>query len=195
MKTVILMRHGEAQWDAELPQALYPLSLDGVMAANRLFKAPVFEPVTQVWASTYRRAYETAMIFNDGVTLDSRLDERAVGQAESGEFWAKQYADHDLKNPGGESMNEVSLRMKGFVDSLLGRMSDGETALAVSHAAAICAYLMGFCEIAVLDENEKIRRVTFRGQEVLSGKIKTPSAFVLGFENGEIKEIRYLEQT
>ena len=142
MKTVILMRHTEVQALEDTPRELQPISLDGVMAAKALFKAPAFESVTQVWASTCRRAYETAMIFDGGVTLDSRLDE--------------------------DSSKE---KIGSFVDEVLRGLGDGEAALAVSHAETIGAYLGS------------------------SGEMAAPSAFVLGFEDGDIKEIRYLEQT
>lgn len=142
MKTVILMRHTQPQRDDSLPSELWGLSLDGVMAANRLFKTASFSQVSQVWASTYRRAYETAMIFDGGVTLDSRLDE--------------------------DSPKE---KFGSFVDELLRGLKEGETALAVSHDETIRAYLG------------------------ISDEMAAPSAFILGFEDGNVKEISYLEQT
>lgn len=140
MKTVILMRHTQPQRDDGLPSELWGLSLDGVMDANRLFKSATFSSVSQVWASTSRRAYETAMIFTDGVTLDNRLDEDSPKE-------------------------KFSL----FVNEVLRGLKDGETALAVSHAETIRAYLGN------------------------SGEMASPSAFVLCFEDGELVEMSYTE--
>lgn len=192
MKTLILMRHTLPHRDESMPQQLWGLSLDGVMAAGKFFKKPMFESVTQVWASTYRRAYETAMIFNDGVTLDSALDERAKGEGGGEDFWAAQFAQPELKNPGGESFGEVRARMERFISRLVEKMEDGDCALAVGHGAAICAYLQGFCSVDVLDPETKARRVCFRGQEVMIGDIASPSAFVLEFENDKIEKVTYL---
>ena len=186
------MRHSQAQRDEALPQEMWGLSLDGVMAAGQFFKKDIFKSVGQVWASGLRRAYDTAMILDGGVTLDSALDERAVGQAENGDFWAGQYVDPELKNPGGESFSQVRQRMERFISCLVEKMAEGETALLVSHAAAICAYLQGFCHVEVLDPEEKTRRVSFRGEEVMRGKIESSSAFVLEFENNEPGRVSYL---
>lgn len=57
------------------------------------------------------------------------------------------------------------------MDEVLRGLGDGEAALAVSHGELIATYLGSSKEMAA------------------------PSAFVLGFEDGEIKEISYLEQT
>lgn len=192
MKTLILMRHSLAQRDESLPHEMWPISLDGVMAAGKFFKHPIFENVTQVWASTMRRAYETAMVFNDGVTLDSALDERAKGQGGGDDFWAAQFADPELKNPGGESFREVRARMERFISRLIEKTEDGGCVLAVGHGAAICAYLQGFCSVEVLDAETKSRRVCFRGHEVMSGDIPAPSAFILEFENDKIEKVTFL---
>jgi len=192
MKTLILMRHSQAQRDESLPHEMWGLSLDGVMAACSFFKKPIFEQVTEVWASTMRRAYDTAMILSGGVTLDSALDERAKGEGGSDDFWSAQFADAQLKNPGGESFAEVRARMERFISRLVEKMEEGGCALAVGHGAAICAYLQGFCSVEVLDADTKARRVCFRGQEVMSGDISAPSAFILEFENNKIEKVSYL---
>lgn len=192
MKTLILMRHSQAQRDENLPQEMWGLSLEGVMAAGSFFKKPIFQQVSQVWASTMRRAYDTAMILSGGVTLDSALDERAKGQGGGEDFWARQFAEPELKNPGGESFAEVRARMERFISRLVEKMEDGDCALAVGHGAAICAYLQGFCSVEVLDAKTKARRVCFRSQEVMSGDIASPSAFVLEFEKDKIEKVTFL---
>lgn len=192
MKTLILMRHSQPQRDENLPQEMWGLSLDGVMAAGSFFKKPIFEQVSQVWASTMRRAYDTAMILSGGVTLDSALDERAKGEGGGKDIWAGQFVDPELKNPGGESFAQVRARMEGFISRLVEKMEDGDCALLVSHGAAICAYLQGFCTVEVIDPAEKTRRVRFRSQQVMCGDIASPSAFVLEFENNSIEKVTFL---
>ena len=107
-------------------------------------------------------------------------------------FWEKQYLDHDFKNKDGESMNEVNARMTSFMNELLARIGEGETAVVVSHAGAICAYLLNFCKITVLNPDEKTREILFRDTVVLSGKIRTPGAFILEWENDSLINMRYI---
>lgn len=64
------------------------------------------------------------------------LHERIIGEARE-DFWLKQYEDYDFHNPGGESLNQVKVRMKTAMDSILQQMEERETALVVSHATAI----------------------------------------------------------
>ena len=99
------------------------------------------------------------------------LHERTIGDARE-DFWLKQYEDHDFRNPGGESLNQVKVRMKTAIDSIVGQMEEGETALVVSHATAICAYLLSYCEIEVKDAANKARKISFHGKEILNGRFQ-----------------------
>ena len=65
-------------------------------------------------------------------------------------------------------------------------------AVIVSHAAAICAYLTKYCVITVANASEKIRHIQFENETVLDGKINTPCAFVLKFEQDHPVELTYI---
>ncbi len=41
-------------------------------------------------------------------SLWKELHERTIGDARE-DFWLKQYEDHDFRNPGGESLNQVKV--------------------------------------------------------------------------------------
>ncbi len=73
----------------------------------------------------------------DHPVIVKELHERTIGDARE-DFWLKQYEDHDFRNLGGESLNEMKVRMKAAINSIFCRMEEGETALVVSHATAIC---------------------------------------------------------
>ena len=189
------MRHSQPQKNRNLPNEDIPLSQSGVRLARELFATPVFSNIVYAYSSPYRRALDTAAILGLPVKTDTRLIERQLGDKTTLNelFWAKQYTDPDYKNRDGESLREVGARMNSFMECLLSRMTDGETSVVVSHAAAICAYLMGFCTITVLDAAQKTRKITFRDHIVLSGQIKTPSAFILEFSGNRYIKISYTE--
>lgn len=78
------------------------------------------------------------------------------------------------------------------VGEILSTMRDGETTAVVTHAAAICAFLLNECSIEVVNASKKIRRIMHHGNTVLNGKIAAPSAFILNFENDRLCSINYL---
>ena len=71
---------------------------------------------------------------------------------------------------------------------------DGNTVAVISHAAAICAFLLNWCSIEVVDEQKKLRKITHNGTVVMNGKIATPGAFVLEFENEQLCRIKYIDK-
>ena len=194
MKTILLLRHSEPERNGTYPNELIPLSENGKKKMMDFsLRYPVKENKT-VYSSPYLRAKETASFFGQPL-LDERLIERLLGDHETlnEAFWAKQYRDLSYKNKDGESFLEVQQRMSDCINQILSGMKDQETAVVVSHAAAICAYLFQYCSITVVDPNEKIRKIVYKGTEILCGKIKTPSAFRLTFENSTLTDIMYLE--
>ncbi|MBQ8382370.1 MAG: histidine phosphatase family protein [Clostridia bacterium] len=194
MKTVILMRHSAVDRLPNIDPNDTPLSLRGEMLAQRIFIHKDLQSIRSVYSSPYKRAYDTARMSGRQVFSDPRLVERVWGDPSTMEesFWERQFLDHDFKNTNGESLNEVKARMTSFMNDLLSKINEEETAVAVSHAGAICAYLLNFCTITVLNAQEKTREISFRGNVIHSGKIKTPSAFILEWENGDLINLRYL---
>ena len=110
------------------------------------------------------------------------LHERTIGDARE-DFWLKQYEDYDFRNPGGESINQVKVRMKTAIDSIVGQMEEGETALVVSHATAICAYLLSYCVIEVKDPEKKVRNISFHGIEILHDRFQPAEGYEILYEN------------
>ena len=195
MKTVILIRHSEPIKDRTIPTEEIPLSEQGHIKAQELFSLDVFRSVDAVYTSPYRRAYCTAEKLNNHLIVDDRLRERELGNPETlnAEFWNRQYEDHNYKNVDGESLNDTKERMTATINEIISTMQDGNTVAIVSHAAAICAFLLNWCSIEVMDEQKKLRKITHKGTVVMNGKIATPSAFVLGFENEQLCSIKYID--
>lgn len=196
MKTIILIRHSEAIKDRTMPTAELPLSEQGHMRARELFSLDFFRSVEAVYTSPYRRAYSTAEKLRERLHVDVRLRERELGNPDTlnAAFWKRQYEDHDYKNVDGESLNDTKERMTAAIDEIVSTMQDGETVAIVSHAAAICAFLLNWCTIEVIDEQKKLRKITYQGSVVMNGVIATPSAFVLQFENEQLCRIKYIDQ-
>lgn len=191
-KTLYIFRHSKPLSPCELATGQIPLSPEGRRLIKN-FLSDGFESIKAVYSSTYLRAKETAAFFNKPITEDSRLTERMIGDPKSftKEIWAGQYTDFGLKNSGGESFSEVNKRMTEAVNDILSKTKDGEEAAIVSHAAAICAYLMNYCEIKVINAENKSREISFNGNVVLSGSIACPSCFKLMFEK-KLVDLSYL---
>ncbi len=196
MKTVILIRHSEPIRDRTIPMEELPLSGQGHRKAQALFSLDVFRSVEAVYTSPYRRAYSTAEKLNERFIVDDRLRERELGNPETlnAEFWNRQYENHNYKNADGESLNDTKKRMTAAIHEIIQTIQDGNSVAVISHAAAICAFLLNWCSIEVVDEQKKLRKITHRGAVVMNGKIATPSAFVLAFEREQLCGIRYIDK-
>lgn len=196
MKTIILIRHSEPIKDRTIPTAELPLSEQGHIKAQELFSLDVFRSVEAVYTSPYRRAYSTAEKLSDRLKVDERFRERELGNPDTlnAEFWNRQYEDHNYKNVDGESLNDTKERMTSAINEIISAVQDGNTVAIISHAAAICAFLLNWCTIEVMDVQKKLRKITYQGDVVMNGIIATPSAFVLEFENEQLCRIKYIDK-
>lgn len=196
MKTIILIRHSEPIKDRTIPTAELPLSEQGHIKAQELFSLDVFRSVDAVYTSPYRRAYSTAEKLDGRLNVDERFRERELGNPNTlnAEFWNRQYEDHNYKNVDGESLNDTKERMTSAINEIISTMKDENTVAIISHAAAICAFLLNWCSIEVVDEQKKLRKIIYKGAVVMNGKIATPSAFILEFENKQLCRIKYIDK-
>lgn len=179
-----------------MPTAELPLSEYGHLRAQELFSLDVFRSVDAVYTSPYRRAYSTAEKLHKPLNVDARLRERELGTPDTlnAAFWKRQYEDHAYKNPGGEALNDVRERMTSAIRGIIAAMQDGGTVAVISHAAAICAFLLNWCTIEVTDQQKKLRKISYQGAIVMNGSIAAPSAFVLTFEHEQLCGITYMCQ-
>lgn len=191
MKTIILIRHSIPE-RLDIPTETLPLSDKGRVLAVQVKERLESQKVDKCFSSPYLRAYETANILFDNVNVINNLHERTIGNAKE-DFWLKQYSDYHFKNEGGESLNEVKVRMFAAMNEILQQTKDNETVLVVSHATAICSYLLNYCEIEVVDVPTKSRKIIFNDKEILCGKIEPMNYFVLEVGDGnEMKNIRFV---
>lgn len=193
MKTILLMRHSIPEKSSAF--VTDPgLSSAGTERAKEIFSTFRFADISQVWASPSQRALQTAKLLGRPVQIDSRLLERKTGDTTGQDlsFWKRQYEDPNFKNPDGESFREVNARMSACIREILSGLSDGETALVVSHAAAICAYLQSFCTVEVTHAEQKLRRIRFHGKLLLDGKLEPLAGFVLRVDSDGVSDVERL---
>lgn len=157
---LILVRHGVTAWNIERRfqgQLDVPLSEEGLSQARSVAigLASLSIPVTAIYSSDLRRAAATAAEIGRqlGVTplMVAELRELhagawsglTVGQVEEqypGELkrWRENIKSYTL--PEGESIPDVQRRIFGYLSGVL-RNHKGESVIAVSHGAALSAYL------------------------------------------------------
>jgi len=124
---VWLVRHADCYQDL-VDAADPPLSVLGRDQATRLAeRVRRMQPVA-VYSSPYRRAIETAKAISDDVRVDDRLIEMALDVNEDGSLDFREL-------PSG-----VVERMRAVVDEIAQR-HPGQRVVAVSHGAALIAYL------------------------------------------------------
>ena len=194
MKIIYLFRHSIPDKNSTLLNEYIPLSQEGENLAKELVNKLHVKLPIKVFSSTYVRARQTAEIITGDVITDTRLIERKIGNKDTftKDLWAKQYINKDIKNDNGESFRMVQKRMTEAINDILLKMCDDESAIVVSHAAAICAYLQQYCKIRVIDIETKRRKIVFNNKTVLDGIIKTPSCFVLTFDD-ELTSVSYID--
>jgi probable phosphoglycerate mutase len=124
---VWLVRHADCYQDL-VDTADPPLSALGRDQATRLAERVRRMQPTAVYSSPYRRAMETAEAIGDDVDVDHRLIEMALEVSEDGSL--------DLLEPP----SGVVERMRAVVDEIAQR-HPGQRVVAVSHGAALIAYL------------------------------------------------------
>ena len=155
MRRLLLLRHGRTSWnDTGRAQGHADVPLDEVGLAQAKEVAPVLarqEPVA-IWSSDLARAAQTAAVVAAEArlepVLDSRLREYDVGPNRQG-LTSEQYAaahpgEHaalvagdTASIPGRESADDVRARFLPALTSYADRLGEGETAIVVSHGAAL----------------------------------------------------------
>ncbi|WP_210504187.1 histidine phosphatase family protein [Nocardioides xinjiangensis] len=155
MRRLVLLRHGRTAWnDAGRAQGHADVPLDDLGEAQAKAVAPVLAALAPVavWSSDLSRAAQTAaqVAAQAGLepALDPRLREFDVGPHRTG-LTIEQYAaahpeEHaallagDLASiPGRETRNDVLARFLPALTSYADALGDGETAVVVSHGAAL----------------------------------------------------------
>ncbi|MBX3652991.1 MAG: histidine phosphatase family protein [Ramlibacter sp.] len=154
MTELILIRHGETDWNRELRfqgQVDVPLNAMGHEQARRLAQRLAGSPVHQLYQSDLRRTRETASPVAQQLGLRG-LDEAALREQHFGrvdgmrvddikqqypEDWAGWLAfDEHFAIPGGETTRQFHSRVMGAVRRIVSA-HPGETVLVVTHGGVL----------------------------------------------------------
>lgn len=181
---------------AQLINEKYILSVKGEEQSKRLSENPELQNIDVIWSSSYARAKATAKYIayrnNIDINIDSRLNERKLGNLEDLSKWMKNkpfgvvqayLQDKKWKAREGESCEEVTERVTIFLQKIL-QENDGKKIVLVSHGALISFLLTNWCEL-----NEEMKLV-FNNKII---EIKEPSVTKLTFDKQKLISIESIE--
>lgn len=149
---VVLVRHAlSVPRTADGPDEFArPLAPDGLRQALDLVDALAEPRPAAVWSSPYRRAVQTveptAQALGLPVRTDWNLREWDDGLPYTDDWephYARSWADPSFARPGGESMDQLTVRAVGAV-RMLARENRGGLVLAAGHGTFIARALAGF---------------------------------------------------
>lgn len=154
MKHLLLVRHGQTDWNLEgrgQGRADIPLNQTGLAQAAEAGPAIAALRPALVWSSSSERALVTAEAIGLPVTVDDRLQEIDLGSyegklleeweaAEPSEY-ARNLVGHDVRRGGGELNSEVGARALPAVVDALGATPPDGLLVVVSHGGTIRALL------------------------------------------------------
>ena len=164
MKRVVLIRHGESQWNLENRFTGWvdvPLSLRGEQEAREAGEKLLAYRFDYAFTSVLTRAIRTLEIVMDvigqpglPVERNQALNERMYGdlqglnKTETAEkygaaqvkLWRRSY---DVRPPGGESLQDTAERVLPYYrERIWPRLANGETLLVAAHGNSLRALVM-----------------------------------------------------
>ncbi|MCC2640628.1 MAG: hypothetical protein K0S45_1041 [Nitrospira sp.] len=164
MSKLVLIRHGESQWNLEnrftgwVDVPLSPKGIDEATAAGKKLAGFTFN---RAFSSVLARANETLRIILEElgqttipIEKDKALNERMYGELQglNKAETAKQYGDeqvkiwrrsYDVRPPGGESLKDTAERVLPYYESRIKPyVLKGETILIAAHGNSLRALVM-----------------------------------------------------
>ena len=208
MNNLILLRHGQSQWNLENRFTGWedvPLTDQGIeeaKIAGQLMKKSKIQ-IDVIFSSVLQRATKTAELaikemsleqfFSNGqvvMTKDHSLNERDYGdlvglnKKETANKYGKEQVhvwrrSYDIPPPGGESLEDVLTRVKTyFVRFIEPIINKGQNVLIVAHGNSLRASL--------------ILVGLYKAEEISKIEIPTGIPFVINYESGKVMNSKYL---
>ena len=201
MSKLVLIRHGESQWNLEnrftgwVDVPLSPKGIEEAKAAGKKLAGLTFD---RAFSSVLARANETLRLVLEGIgqtgipiEKDKALNERMYGELqglnkaetakkfgdEQVKIWRRSY---DVRPPGGESLKDTAERVLPYYDSRIKPyVLKGETILIAAHGNSLRALVM---------QLEQLTR-----EQVLELNIPTGAPLLYELDNsGKVLSHRYL---
>ena len=208
MNNLILLRHGQSQWNLENRFTGWedvPLTEQGIAeakVAGQLMKKNKVH-IDVIFSSVLQRATKTAELaikemnleqfWSDGqllMTKDQSLNERDYGdlvglnKEETANKYGKEQVhiwrrSYNVSPPGGESLENVVTRVKPyFINFIEPKINEDQDVLIVAHGNSLRASM--------------IQVGLYKAEEISKIEIPTGSPFVITYESGKVVNSKYL---
>ena len=208
MHNLILLRHGQSQWNLENRFTGWedvPLTEQGIAeakVAGQLMKKNKVH-IDVIFSSVLQRATKTAelaikemnleQLWSNGqllMTKDHSLNERDYGdlvglnKEETANKYGKEQVriwrrSYDVSPPGGESLENVVTRVKPyFINFIEPKINEGQDVLIAAHGNSLRASM--------------IQVGLYKAEEISKIEIPTGSPFVITYESGKVVNSKYL---
>jgi len=208
MSKLVLLRHGQSQWNLENRFTGWKdieLSENGILEAKesgRLIKEKKI-PIDIVYSSELKRAIDTAIIamkeanydhlFNNGeliIIKNIAVNERDYGdltglnKKETAEKYGKEQVhiwrrSYDVNPPGGESLKNVVERVKPYFESTMKKdLEDEKNILLSAHGNSLRALFL------ILN--------FYTAETISTAEIPTGKPFIIEYENNKITKKYFL---
>lgn len=208
MNNLILLRHGQSQWNLENRFTGWedvPLTEQGIVeakVAGQLMKKNKVH-IDVIFSSVLQRATKTAELaikemnleqfWSDGqllMTKDQSLNERDYGdlvglnKEETANKYGKEQVriwrrSYDVSPPGGESLENVVTRVKPyFINFIEPKINEGQDVLITAHGNSLRASM--------------IQVGLYKAEEISKIEIPTGSPFIITYESGKVVNSKYL---
>lgn len=170
------------------------LSIEGEEESKKLANNKDLQMVQYIYTSSYVMSIATAKYLAQKLELDINirfeLGERVLGHLGDKKIRMVseiQENDFDYKLPGGESLNEVKLRMTRFVNQMLEKHKD-KTIACFTHNVAITCLLSKWCSKGFNLDNRLI--LNYQEEAIIDGAWDGINIIELVFEGKELVSIQ-----
>ena len=209
MTTIYLIRHSvkypkkeyetvNAPDDKDIDDEKRILSVEGEKRAEILSTKHDFDNVDVIYTSNMVRTIQTAKYLatrlNKHINVDYRLNERRYGKQNSDDFedwYERQYLYKDFRTEGGESQEDVRIRMSEILDEIL-KKHNGQTVAIFSHGYAITFLLLKWCKLISVNRKRELK-YEFNNKILFNKEINAPEVFKLTFDNDKLLDIKIIE--
>ena len=157
MTRIILVRHGETEWNKKhrmQGQVNIPLNENGLLQIRMVAERLKNEKIDVIYSSPLSRAYQTAVEIAKEHSLDIIKDDslkeisygvlegKDMDELKKSDLWIQRSKDkYHFKPVNGESYKDVSERAVNFVERIVEKHR-GKTILIASHSAFIKSLLI-----------------------------------------------------
>lgn len=169
------------------------LSIEGEKESVKLANSSLLAKVNVIYSSPYVMSIGTAKYLANNLGIDINIKDN-IGERVLGELGSKkirqvseiQENDFDYRLSGGESLNDVRIRMLGFIHQIL-REDEDKTIAVFTHNVAITCLLSEYCDKGFNLDNRLI--LNYENDAIVDGAWDGINVIELVFDNGNLESI------